>query len=157
MHADADTLVASLRTRGMRMTSARRAICEVLAASHDDHLSAVEIRALAEERAAATIDQSTVYRTLDILEEVGLIRHVHLGHGPGVVHLREHEAHHHLVCDTCGAAIDVPLSEFAPLVSRLEEAYGFAADPAHFGIDGTFSACRAAGEPENEHSRNSPA
>ena len=139
------------------MTSARRAICEVLAASHDDHLSAVDVRVRAERRAGAPIDQSTVYRTLDILEDLGMIRHVHLGHGPGVVHLREHEAHHHLVCDSCGATIDVPLSEFAPLVSRLEKAYGFAADPAHFGIDGTCSACRAAGEPEDEHSRNSPA
>lgn len=143
MRADAETLVASLRSKGLRVTAARQAICDVLAEAHDDHLNATEVHARAESMAGADIDPSTVYRTLDTLEGLGLVRHVHLGHGPGVVHLADHDVHHHLVCDRCGRTIDVPLAEFQPLFRRLDEEYGFAADPGHFGVGGTCAACLA--------------
>ncbi len=58
--------------------------------------------------------ESTVYRFLDELERLGVVDHVHLGHGPAVYHLAS-DAHHHLVCDRCGAVEEVPEALFADL------------------------------------------
>lgn len=146
MHVEAEALIADLRAAGVRITGARRAICDVLAQSHGDHLSAADIHARAQTEHGATIDPSTVYRTLDVLERSGLLHHVHLGHGPGVVHLTDETDHHHLVCEACETTIDVPLAEFQPLFSRIEAAYGFRVAPAHFAIVGRCAAC--------EHSEN---
>lgn len=158
MDLDAEGLVASLRSKGLRITAARRAVCRVVAAAHDEHLSAAEVHARAERSAGTRIDPSTVYRTLETLENLGMIHHVHLGHGAGVVHVADHDVHHHLVCDECGATVDVPFETFEPLLRRLEAEYGFEAVPGHFGINGRCASCRAALHEQtlHEQTRNNP-
>jgi len=133
---DAGMLVEDLRRAGMRVTTPRRVICEVIAASHDEHLTATEVHARAEAMADRGIDVSTVYRTIEALESVGRLHHVHLGHGPAVLHLSDHADHHHLVCEQCGRAQDIPLEEVADLVSHLEERYDFVAAGVHFALVG---------------------
>ncbi|MDH3308117.1 MAG: transcriptional repressor [Acidimicrobiia bacterium] len=146
MHLEADVLVSALQSAGMRVTTARRAICEVIATSHAEHLTAADIQARAETLAGGSIDPSTVYRTLDVFQSLGYLHHVHLGHGAGVVHLTDETDHHHLACESCGQTLDVPLDEFQPLFDRLARTYGFVVDRAHFAVVGR---CRACEQTEN--------
>ena len=130
-------LVADLRNRGLRVTAARRAICSVLAESHGEHLTAIDIQERASMRAGARIDQSTVYRTLDVFEELGRLHHVHLGHGPGIVHLVEERDHHHLVCELCGTSVDIPIEDLEDVFGSLANRYGFTPNSVHFALVGT--------------------
>ena len=143
MHVTADDLVEALRGQGLRVTRARRAICTVLAVHHDHHLTAGGIEELAREADGVDVDLSTVYRTLDALETVGLVRHLHLGHGPGSFHLTDEERHHHLVCERCGRSVDVPLEEVGTLLARVADRHGFEAPSLHFALSGVCATCAA--------------
>lgn len=140
MTTDAELLVAALRGAGLRVTLARRVICRVLAEAPEEHLSASDILGRAREL-AGEIDQSTVYRTLDVLEELGFLHHVHLGHGPGVYHLSKQADHHHLVCEGCGRAVDIPLDELGPAFESITRRHGFVPDSLHFAILGRCGYC----------------
>lgn len=131
-----DDLISELKRAGLRVTEARRAVCQVLVETPDAHLTPVDILERAREASGRPIDPSTVYRTLDAFAGAGLVRHVHLGHGPGVYHLAASPEHHHLVCEVCGRVVDVPMSEFSSLIQHLEEEYGFVADGLHFALSG---------------------
>jgi Fur family ferric uptake transcriptional regulator len=135
---DARDLVAALRAAGLRVTAPRRAVCEVLADGPEDHLSAADI---VERASGAGIDPSTVYRTLDTLEELGLVHHVHLGHGAGAYHVTGSARHHHLVCERCGAVVDVPLAALRSAIDAVTRPHGFVADGAHFAIVGRCASC----------------
>jgi Fur family ferric uptake transcriptional regulator len=137
---EAESLVEGVRRAGLRVTRPRRAICRILADRHDDHLTAAELHRLAEEASGSPIDPSTVYRTIEALETVGLVYHVHLGHGPSVVHLAGHAGHHHLACDVCGRTDDIPLDELADLTHHIERRYGFRVDGVHFALAGRCAA-----------------
>lgn len=136
---DAETLVAALRTAGLRVTRSRRAVCEVLAVDHDRHLTVATLHPRVMERLGGNVDRSTVYRTIDALEDAGLVHHVHLGHGPSVLHLSDHVEHHHLTCEVCGATRDVPFEELSVLTDGLGERYGFSIVSAHFALIGRCS------------------
>lgn len=116
----------------MRVTAPREAICTVLADPDLGHVSVAEVQSRAEEVLGRSIDLSTVYRTVDALQEAGVVQHVHLGHGASVIHLTEEE-HHHLVCDVCGRTVDLPLDELGPLGAILER-HGYQPDTVHFAI-----------------------
>ncbi|MDQ1449932.1 MAG: Fur family transcriptional regulator, ferric uptake regulator [Actinomycetota bacterium] len=121
-----------LRAEGRRVTTARRTIIELLGATHE-HLTAEGI-AEDVQRAHPEIHVSTVYRTLESLEAWGLVEHVHRGHGAAFFHLAA--SHPHVVCEECGRVLDVPAHEFAPLVARVRDAYGFELDIAHNALMG---------------------
>jgi Fur family ferric uptake transcriptional regulator len=133
MHIDSDVLVSSLRNSGLRITVARRAVCRVLAESHDDHLTAADLHQKVEELTDSRVDPSTIYRTIDVLEKAGHLRHVHFGHGPGVVHLIDEGVHHHIVCETCGRTADLALDELGDLTELLST-HGFSIGSVHFAI-----------------------
>ncbi len=135
-HRPADALVEELRKKGLRITAPRKAVVEVLATAHEDHLTAEDLHRRAELAAGRNIDPSTIYRIIEVLEEAGSIHHVHLGHGPGVIHMSDRSAHHHLVCEVCGRTVDLPLREIDDLVGRIESQYGFRADSVHFALVG---------------------
>ena len=86
------------------------------------------------------VHRSTIYRSLDALERLGVVDHVHLGHGRAVYHLAD-ELHQHLVCEECGAVIEVPDDLFDDLGRRLRSTYGFAIRPHHFAVLGRCKAC----------------
>jgi Fe2+ or Zn2+ uptake regulation protein len=139
----AGTLIDALRADGFRVTAPRRAICEALAERHDDHLTASSLHVAAELRSGAPIDISTVYRTIDALEHAGLLHHVHLGHGPAVLHLSDHLQHHHLTCEVCGLTVDIGIDELEQLTESVAERHGFTIDSAHFALIGR---CREHGQ-----------
>jgi Fe2+ or Zn2+ uptake regulation protein len=137
--AGAEEMVAALRAAGLRVTRPRRAVCAVLAESGADHLTAAGIAA----RVGGRVDLSTVYRTLEALEELGLVEHVHLGHGAGAYHLAPKSPHHHLVCEACGRTVDVPIGDLESAIESVTAPLGFVPDAAHFAIVGHCSECVA--------------
>ena len=135
-----EPLLAELRRRGQRVTTGRRAIAEVVVTAEE--LSAEEIvtRVQADH---PDVHPSTVYRTLETLEEAGLVEHVHLGHGAARWQLANNPFHH-LVCDGCGAVQLVPRSLFDELCERVDEEFGFAIAFQHFATIGQCARCRNA-------------
>lgn len=135
-------LVELLRARGQRLTLARRALLEELAAA-GTHLTAEELTGRVCQR-VGQVHQATIYRSLDTLERAGLVEHVHLGHGRAVYHLAD-DLHQHLVCEACGAVAEAPAGLFTDVQLRLLESYGFAMRPYHFAVLGR---CRDCGQAE---------
>ena len=133
MHIDGDILLTSLRSSGLRITVARRAVCQVLAEAHGDHLTASDLHQKVEALIGSGVDPSTIYRTIDVLEKSGHVRHVHFGHGPGVIHLIDQGEHHHVVCETCGRTVDLALGELKNLEAMLD-VHGFSMGSVHFAI-----------------------
>jgi Fur family ferric uptake transcriptional regulator len=134
-------IVAELRARGVRITSARRAVLTALVAT-DGHITAEDIAATVQ-ATSPEVHLSTVYRTLESLESLGVIDHVHLGHGSAVYHLAENR-HHHLVCESCKAVVHLPREVYDELARDLEERYQFALRQHHFALIGICARCRAA-------------
>jgi len=141
MSVTRDQMVDALRTRGLRITNARRAVCAVLADSHGRHLTAPDIHRLTETAAGVALDQSTVYRTLDTLEESGLITHTHLGHSASAYHLADEPPHQHLVCTRCGETQGILESDLRTYLIEITERTGFHPDPTHFALSGVCRTC----------------
>jgi Fur family transcriptional regulator, ferric uptake regulator len=136
-------LMEALRSQGLRVTSQRRLVLEALQDA-DDHVSAEEIF----DRIHANSPQiniSTVYRTLEALEDAGIVYHSHLGHSMGQWHIVREEAHQHLVCELCGSVQRVGLEAFLPYQRALEKLHGFRADPRHFAVFGRCRECLGLG------------
>lgn len=138
---DTDAILGMLRAGGGRATTTRRVTIDVILAAGREHLGAEDIvdRVRAQ---LPDVAESTIYRTLTTLEELDVVNHVHLGHGPSTYHLTRNR-HQHLVCRTCGEVTEVPDAELSDLAERLDMAYGFAIEPHHFAIQGTCRRCRS--------------
>lgn len=137
-----DTVRARLRARGLRWTPQRRSLIEVLRTAHG-HLTGAELvdrcRALDPETTP-----STVYRTLDVLEELGLVRHGHGADGREEFHVLPSSEHGHLHCERCGSAWEIGADEAAVLVAALRASRGFEVDLSHVTIVGRCRACSEA-------------
>jgi Fe2+ or Zn2+ uptake regulation protein len=133
-----DRLVAMIRDHGGRVTTARRALVTALVQARG-HVTADDLAALVQ-KAQPDVHLSTIYRSLDALERIGIVDHVHLGHGRAVYHLAD-EPHQHLVCEVCGAVVEVPDATFADLSDTLRRGYGFTIRPNHFAVLGRCRAC----------------
>src|SRR5918997_1859643 len=92
------------------------------------------------------VHRSTVYRTLDALEGLGVLHRIPFGVGGAVYHLVDH-AHHHLVCTRCGWVVEAPAGLFAPIASEVEATTGFELDRSHVMITGVCPTCRATAGP----------
>jgi Fur family ferric uptake transcriptional regulator len=138
-----------LRQRGYRLTPQRQLVLE--AVDTLEHASPDEI--LTEVRRTATgVNISTVYRTLELLEELGLVSHAHLGHGAPTYHLADRHHHMHLVCRDCGTVIEAEVSVASALTDRLQATFGFETDMKHFAIFGRCAQCSA----KAKHSTTEP-
>jgi Fur family ferric uptake transcriptional regulator len=141
-------LAERLRAQGLRLTPQRQ---QVLAAVAElDHATPEAIGARLREQAGpggAAPDTSTVYRTLELLERLGLVWHTHLGKGAPVYHASEHP-HLHVVCASCGeiSSADPALLEAA--AERLAADLGFTLDVGHVALSGTCRRCRESGTPQ---------
>ena len=131
-----------LRARGLRWTPQRRTLIEVLSRA-DGHVTGGELVDRCREIDPTTIP-STVYRTLDVLEELGLLSHSHAADGREEFHVLPTVIHGHLHCIDCGTTWEIEEAEAAGLVSSLERRRGFAVDLTHLSIAGRCEACTAA-------------
>jgi Fe2+ or Zn2+ uptake regulation protein len=133
-----DTLCRALKARGERITPARRRVLEMLVAA-DRHLNAEQILD-GVQQTNPEIHRATVYRTLESLTRLGITEHTHLGHGPAVYHLID-DTHHHLVCERCGAVIEVQATLFRNLEKKVLAEHGFQMRPRHFATVGRCRVC----------------
>ena len=101
-------------------------------ATPDDIL--IEVR-----KTASGVNISTVYRTLELLEELQLVSHAHLGHGAPTYHLADRHHHIHLVCRDCTNVIEADVEVAAEFRAKLRDTFGFETDMKHFAI---FGRCR---------------
>jgi len=139
--ASVDEVLALLRSRGGRATSSRRVLLEVLFRS-TEHLSAEALTAAVQQQ-VPDVHLSTVYRNLEELQELGVVTHSHLGHGPATYQLAGH-AHAHFICEGCGCRLEAPQEMFAELAAQAADRLGFRIDPHHFAILGQCATCAAA-------------
>jgi Fur family ferric uptake transcriptional regulator len=135
---EATTLRSTLHERGLRMTPQRQLVLD--AVRELDHATPEQICTRVQD-AAPAVNITTVYRTLDLLERLGLVRHTHLGHGAPNYSAHEHE-HVHLVCHGCGTVTEVPTDVMMELAGRLAAESGFALDVSHVALSGLCRACR---------------
>jgi len=129
-----------LRARGYRVTPQRQLVLE--AVTKLEHASPEEIWADVQQTASG-VNISTIYRALELLEQLGLVTHTHLGHGAPRYHLAAEADHVHLVCSSCGRITQVPPAAVEALVSALDESDGFQTDVGHLTVFGRCAACRA--------------
>ena len=129
-----------LRARGLRWTPQRRTLIDVLSRTNG-HVTGAELVERCREVDPTTIP-STVYRTLDVLEELGLLSHSHGADGREEFHVRPVAAHGHLHCIGCGTTWEIGIDEASSLVSSLEHRRSFAVDLSHLSIAGRCSDCR---------------
>jgi len=144
-------VLGELRAQGHRITTARRAVIQALL--HAEHgLSTGEI-ATAIEATQPDTHLSTVYRTLEALEEAGIVVHVH-GASGGVTYQLADRPHQSAECDTCGLVIELPLDILDGVARKLRASHDFALDTGHFPLIGRCATCRAkAGTVPHRHGR----
>ena len=136
-------LQSLLTERGIRMTGQRRAILGVIETANK-HLDASQILRKAQ-KSDATVDRSTVYRTLSLLKRHGLIDELDLMHLKGEGHYYERKLgrdHIHMACLRCGKISEFLSERFDSLKSQLEQECGFHIIVARLEVGGYCSACR---------------
>ncbi|CAN5293442.1 transcriptional repressor [soil metagenome] len=131
---------SELRARGYRLTPQRQLVLE--AVGRLGHATPEEIATTVHETASG-VNISTVYRTLELLEELGLVQHAHLGHGAPTYSVASDHEHVHLVCRDCGEVDEAPPEVARPIVDELAATRGFQVDVGHFAV---FGRCRACAE-----------
>jgi Fur family ferric uptake transcriptional regulator len=136
---------AELRARGYRLTPQRQLVLEAVGAL--GHATPEELVAEVR-RTASGVNISTVYRTLELLEELGLVRHTHLGHGAPTYSVASDDDHVHLVCRDCGGVEEASRDLVGDVVDRLAEKMGFRVDIGHFALFGQCRACSGGGYAE---------
>ena len=133
-----DAALGRLRACGLRASAARRLVLEALFAA-DEPVSAERIADGLDGRLTRS-DLASVYRNLETLEQVGMVRHFHLGHGPGLYALAGRETEY-LVCEGCGAIRPVPARALDELREALRARFGLRASFSHYPIVGLCEDC----------------
>lgn len=137
----ASELTTRLHARGLRSTPQRE---QVLAAVYRlGHATPEQIS-----ETLPGVDATTVYRTLELLEQIGLVKHTHLGHGAASYRPSDDD-HVHVICHDCGSVVDAPPRLVDDLATRLLDEQGFAVDRSHFTV---FGRCRNCGPEQIEES-----
>ena len=135
-----EEILDQLRARGYRMTPQRKAIVEEIMLT-SGHISPQAIVERMRDRLPG-VNPSTIYRTLDLLEELGVLSHAHLEKGPEYHRSFEHD-HVHLICSNCNKAESLSEEETQPLKDLVAKQTGFVADFTHFAISGLCASCAA--------------
>jgi Fur family ferric uptake transcriptional regulator len=131
--------VNTLREKGLKLTPQRRMIIDAIHGA-ETHLTAEEIIAHVQ-AGMPEVHKSTIYRTLELLEEAGCVFKSELG-DHAIYHHAEEGHHHHLICSRCGRTIECDEDLFAPVETSLAERYGFRADFKHLIMSGICAECR---------------
>ena len=143
----------TLHRRGLRMTPQRQLVLDAVAGL--GHSTPEAICAHVQETAPA-VNITTVYRTLDLLEQLGIVRHTHLGHGAPTYATAEH-SHVHLVCHRCGAVDEIDSELLDDLRARLADTRGFVLDPTHVALSGLCRGCAEVVDAEAASDPDEPA
>jgi Fur family ferric uptake transcriptional regulator len=140
---DLEAALAILRSRGMRASAARRLVLQALYLAIEP-VTVEDIAAGLGGRLPRS-DPGSVYRNLEALEAVGLVRHVHIGHAPGRYVRASAGVHEYLLCDACGALRAVEPEALDDVRALIRERFGHEARFTHFPIGGLCPACARSG------------
>lgn len=129
----------------MRLTRQRERVID--AVSYLGHSTPDGLAAAVARDGEPALPLSTIYRSLEALEEAGVVSHTHLDHRSPTYHLADHADHLHLVCGGCGAVIQAAVSAADSFEGNLLTRHGFVADVKHMAIHGRCKACAALATP----------
>ncbi|HEY1017342.1 MAG TPA: Fur family transcriptional regulator [Herpetosiphonaceae bacterium] len=141
-------LVQALRRRGLRLTPQRLAILAIIRSS-SGHVTAEAIYRQVQQRFPG-VNLTTIYRTLQWLHEQGLVHPFLVDFEQTRYEYHGASSHHHLVCRSCAAVIEIDDAALDALRGALKERYGFEAVPAHLAIPGRCAACAGAPDESDE-------
>lgn len=127
-----------LREKGYRLTPQRELILG--AVEELGHATPDEVLAHVQQR-ASTVNASTIYRTLEVLEELGLIRHAHLSDRAPTYHSVTDHEHFHLVCRRCKKVTSIDIAEADAFVESLRASHAFQPDVGHLTVFGECVEC----------------
>jgi len=134
-----DVLRDQLRRAGLRATTQRLLVLELV--NEHRHLNVDELT-LAASDTGESLDLSTAYRTLEVLDEAGLVTHAHLNSGAPTYHAVDVIPHIHLVCRGCGSVGSVSVEQVEPVIGAVSAATGFLPDLRHLVLHGSCANCR---------------
>jgi len=134
-----------MRERGLRVTSQRLVIADAIASLR--HATPEQIRAHVREH-GETIDLSTIYRTLETFEGVGMLTHAHIGHGAPTYHVVDEHPHIHLVCHRCEKSEAMKIAFLEPVIAQIAQDHGFIVDPGHLALHGLCADCSQQTKPD---------
>jgi Fur family ferric uptake transcriptional regulator len=143
----AQRLQGALREQGLRMTPQRQLIAEAIA-NVDGPITAEKVHRYVALR-FPDVNVTTVYRTLETLEGLGLVHHTHVHDGVAHYHLADQPVHQHLVCLGCGAQTELDPAVLEPLADQLRRRFGFEAALGHSAIVGLCRNCQRRREADN--------
>src|SRR4051812_9869707 len=136
--------IAAVRSHGLRVSTSRRMVLEALFAA--------EAPASAERIATGLggqlppLDLASVYRNLDTLEQLGVVRHFHAGHGPGRYVLSGGREREYLACEACGELVEVEPGELDSARAEVRARFGYEVRFTHFPMVGRCRGCRGGDE-----------
>jgi Fur family ferric uptake transcriptional regulator len=133
-----EDLATRLHSLGYRLTPQRQLVLQ--AVERLGHATPDEILAEVQQHASA-VNVSTVYRNLEVLEQLGLVRHAHLSDRAPTYHSVTDHEHFHLVCRNCQKVVSVDPDVVGPLAERLREEHGFVLDVGHLAVFGNCVEC----------------
>ena len=139
-----DTLAEHLRSEGHRLTQPRRAILRALLAASKP-LSPAEIQARGQ-AFCAELGLVTVYRTVELMESMGIVRPVHLADGCHGYVLATPGHTHHVVCEQCHAVVEITGCALGEFLDHVAERTGYAITGHWLEISGLCAACQRAAE-----------
>jgi Fur family ferric uptake transcriptional regulator len=139
--ATAQELRSALKEQGLRMTPQRQLILDAVA-SMRGHISVDQVYRQVAAR-FPDVNITTVYRTLEVLEARGFVRHTHFHDSRSQFQRTDEPPHQHLICRACGHDQEMDLTVLEPLAEDLRKRYGFVADLSHTAIVGICEACVA--------------
>jgi Fur family transcriptional regulator, ferric uptake regulator len=139
MPHDEIAVMKVLQARGLRVTSQRLLVLDAICDGRG-HTSAGDIIRRVRE-ADASIDQSTVHRTLDLFTKLGLVS-VSLAGSERLYEIVGEVPHHHLVCSACGKETELPRDTIDAFFARLDAEHGFTVTAKHVILEGACAACR---------------
>lgn len=136
----ASALDQVLRERGLRATPQRRLVLR--AVSELGHATPEQVCEFVQGE-AASLNLSTVYRALELLEGLGVVSHTHLQHGSPTYQVADHVDHLHLVCRRCGSVTEAELALARPLAETVQAGHGFSTDLSHLSLHGLCGKCQS--------------
>jgi Fur family ferric uptake transcriptional regulator len=131
-----------LRAHGFRITPQRHLVLDAIYTLRHGTPDEILAEVL---RHSTGVNLSTIYRAIEVLEQVGLVTHSHIGHGAPTYHAVDSHTHIHLACDSCDTVEAISADVLEPLVRSLRADKGFEVDVSHVAFHGRCRACVEAG------------
>ena len=133
--------VRELKKRGYRITNPREVICSILENSGHEHFTVEKLHQLSMKK-DKNIDLATVYRTLELLESIDIVEHLHQAHGSGIYYLKSENDNNHIICDLCKSIFDLAKETKEKINKVLVQDSNFNVINHHFIYSGVCKNCK---------------